>query len=200
MNKHEKQAIEKYDSISAYYDSTFDGKFTARFKSKMLEFCDVTDGDRILDVGCGSGSLLYAISQKAAVLAHGVDISPRMINECRNRYTNLIFDVSNGENLNFPDGNFDMVTICCALHHLNNPENFFSEARRVLKPGGKLVVAEPWFPPGIRHFVDFVVSPLMKAGDNRLFTNKKLKRLFAGFEITAQYKKGFVQILCGQLS
>ena len=63
MNKNEKLSIKKYDSIANVYDKTFDGKLTAKFKKKILELCEVLAGDKVLDVGCGNGSLIYANSK-----------------------------------------------------------------------------------------------------------------------------------------
>ena len=202
MNVHEKDSIQKYNSIAQSYDTSFDGKFTAKFKTKLLELCSVSHGDVVLDVGCGNGSLINGISEKANIQAYGVDISPNMIEECQKTYPNINFAVSNGEGLEFEDSSIDLLTICCVLHHLNNPQNFFAEAYRVLKPGGILIVAEPWFPFGLRQFVDYVVSPIMKAGDNKMFTHSRLKRLFTdnGFSRTEFHKKGYRQILQGRKS
>jgi len=58
MNNNEKHSIEKYNLIAESYDESFDGKFSARYKEKMLELIKVSTGDRVLDVGCGNGSLI----------------------------------------------------------------------------------------------------------------------------------------------
>ena len=197
MNIYEKNSIRKYDSIAKDYDSTPEGKFTAKFKKKTLELCDVSDGDRVLDVGCGNGDLINAIRRKGNVEAYGIDISPNMIEECRRRYDGITFDVSNGEKFDFPDDYFDIVTICCVLHHLNDPKKFFAEARRVLKPNGVLIVSELWQPFIIKQIVDYILSPLLRAGDNKLFSRKQLNRLFNnhGFSIIDRYDKEFMQII-----
>ena len=200
MNKNEKYSIEKYDSLAGTYDASFDGKFTARFKQAMLAMCDVSDGDRVLDVGCGNGRLIYEISCRAHIAAHGVDISPTMIKICAKQYENIDFVVTSGENLLFDADRMDMLTICCVLHHLHNPQKFFSEAERVLAKDGILLVGEPCFPLVIRKLADWIISPLLKAGDNKLFGHKRLKRLFEdnGFLIVEIYKKGFKQIIKGR--
>ena len=197
MNKNEKYSIKNYNKIAQNYDNSFDGKFTAKFKNKMLEFCEVSDSDKVLDVGCGNGRLIYEISQKCNIQAFGVDISPNMIAECKVRYKGITFEVSNGEQLDFNDGSIDMVTICCVLHHLNNAQNFIKEANRILKIGGTLIICEPWLPFGIRHITDWIVSPLLRAGDNKIFSHKRLKRLVTcgGFEITEIYRKELIQII-----
>ena len=200
VNKNEKYSIEKYDSIAGTYDTSFDGKFTARFKQEMLALCNVSDGDRVLDVGCGNGRLIYEISRRAKIKTYGVDISPKMIEVCKQQYSGIEFDISNGEDLPFEDGCFDMLTICCVLHHLNNPSKFFTEARRVLVKNGTLIVGEPCFPLVIRKITDWIVSPLIKAGDNKLFSHKRLIRLFTnnGFSIVEVYNKEFKQIVKGK--
>jgi len=78
MNRNEKYSIRKYDSIAHCYDSTTEGRFTARYKEKILELCDVPEGSKVLDVGCGNGSLSNAICQKYGAEAYGIDISPNM--------------------------------------------------------------------------------------------------------------------------
>ena len=202
MNKNERYSIRKYDSIASEYDTSFDGRFTAKFKQKMLELCVVSDGDKVLDVGCGNGSLINAISHKAKIKAYGVDISPNIIEVCRQRYADIDFEISCGEKLPFDNSIFYMLTVCCVLNHLNNPQNFFVEAHRVLAKGGTLIIGEPWFPFGIRQITDWIVSPLIKAGDNKLFNHRRLKTLFndKGFTITEIYKKGTKQIIKGRKS
>ena len=169
-----------------------------RYRQKILELCDVSDGDRVLDVGCGNGSLINAIRQKGKIEAHGIDISPNMIEECRNQYEGIRFEVSTGEKIGFADGYFDAVTICCVLHHLHEPQKFFEEAHRVLKPGGILIVGEPWNPFPIKQMMDYILSPLLRAGDNKTFTRRRLHRLFDenGFSILPDsYEKDFMQII-----
>ena len=198
MNKNEKNSIRKYDSIAHDYESTFEGKFTARYKQKILELCEVPNGGRVLDIGCGNGSLITAIRQRGKIEAYGIDISPKMIEECRNRYEGIRFEISTGEKINFADDYFDAVTICCVLHHLHNPQKFFEEAHRVLKRGGILIVGEPWNPFPIKQMMDHILSPLLRAGDKKTFTRKRLYRLFDenGFSILPDsFEKDFMQII-----
>ena len=200
MNKHEKDSIRKYNRIASSYDKSLEGRFTKKPKKKMLSLCGLPNGGKVLDVGCGNGSLINAISQKSTVSAYGTDITPNMIEECRKNYPQIDFTVSSGEKLMYEDNFFDMITICYVLHHLNNPMKFFEEAQRTIKRGGSLIVGELWYPAPIRQFFDYIIFPLLKAGDNKVFTHKRLKSLFTehGFVITEIYKKGFIQIVKGR--
>lgn len=155
------------------------------------------DGDKVLDVGCGNGSLIGAIKEKADIVAYGVDVSPGMIEECKQRFKEITFQVAGGENLPFEDEELDTIIINCVLHHLKDPQAFYKEAHRVLKPNGTLLVGELWYPVVIKQFVDWMVLPLLRAGDNKLFSHKKLKRMAVnnGFSLGRIYKKGSVQIV-----
>ena len=200
MSNNEKYSIKKYNGIAENYDESFDGKFSARYKEKMLELIEVVSGDKVLDVGCGNGSLINRVNQRCNIEAFGVDISPNMINECQKRYKDIEFKVTSGETLPFDDVYFNILTICCVLHHLKNPINFFKESYRVLKSGGILIVGEPWFPLPIKQIVDYIVSPIIKAGDNKIFSHKRLKKLFVdnGFVIIEVFKQGSIQIITGR--
>jgi ubiquinone/menaquinone biosynthesis C-methylase UbiE len=200
MNRNEKYSKENYDKIAHNYDDTFDGKFTMSYKAIISDMITPQNGDYILDVGCGNGSLIAEISKKAEVAAFGVDISPKMIDECQKRYPGISFKVSSGELLPFDDNTFDCVTMCCVLHHLHTPEAFFVEANRILKSGGTLVIGEPWMPAVVRQITDYIVSPLLRAGDNKLFTHKRFKSLFAsnGFAIETVFRKEFKQIVAAK--
>lgn len=201
MNKHEKQSRKKYDKLASRYDDSWDGKMSAKFKQKIIETAQVKDGDVVLDVGCGIGTLIKGLKQKAAnVKAYGIDISPQMIEECKKRYLDINFAVSSGEQLNFEDNSVDLVTICCVLHHLHNPHNFFKEIYRILKPNGVLIINDINLPVVIRQLFNWIFSPLYNAGDNKIFSHRKLKKLTQkhGFEIAYTYKKGTMQIVCGK--
>jgi len=194
MTKSEEN-LKKYDRIAHEYDTSLDGKLTAKFKQKVLELCSVSNGDKVLDIGCGNGKLIYEISRKAEIKAYGIDISPNMIKVCRQRYQGIDFKIMNSEKLLFDDGSFDLLTICCVLHHLDEPQDFFKESHRVLKMGGTLIVGEPWLPFGLG-LANWIL-PLLKPEDNKVFSHKHLKSLFVdnGFSITEIYKKEIKQVI-----
>jgi ubiquinone/menaquinone biosynthesis C-methylase UbiE len=202
MNSNEKYSKENYDRIAHNYDDTFDGKFTKRYKAIMSEMVTPKPGDFFVDIGCGNGSLIAAIKKKATITAFGVDISPNMIEECKKRYPNIHFEVSSGELLPFEDSIFDCVTMCCVLHHLHSPETFFMEANRILKSGGILIIGEPWMPVVVRQVTDAIISPLLKAGDNKLFSHKRFQSFFTdhGFTIETVFRKEFKQIITAKKS
>jgi ubiquinone/menaquinone biosynthesis C-methylase UbiE len=104
-------------------------------------------GDRVLDVGCSGGYfvrlLAAAVSPRGQVT--GIDPSTPAITYARRRSPdNCSFSVSVAQDLGLPDGSFDVVTSTLAIHHIPEPERpaAFGEMYRVLRPGGRLLVAD----------------------------------------------------------
>ena len=152
------------------------------------------DGDNILDVACGNGSLLGALSQKARVNAFGIDISENMIASARERYPACTFAVSPCSPLGFENESMDVITVSCAFHHFETPQIFAKECMRVLKKNGKVFIAEPFFSPMVRWIANTVVFPFTKTGDVKVYSQKELQIFFesAGFTDMESYTTGTV--------
>jgi methionine biosynthesis protein MetW len=107
----------------------------------MLEQ-NIHQTDSVLDVGCGDGSKIGHFCQGRAASYHGVDVSELAVGLARKRGLNaqLIEDASA---LPFDDRTFDVVVCCEVLEHLVAPLEGATEARRVLRTGGRYVVTVP---------------------------------------------------------
>lgn len=100
------------------------------------------DDDVVLDLGCGDGAHLRALADHIG-RGIGVDLSPRMIRTARRRaeHSSLDFRVGDVERLaSVPDGSVDAVLCVGVLEHLLHPARALEQARRVLRPSGRLVV------------------------------------------------------------
>ena len=99
-------------------------------------------GRRILDAGCGSGPLFAALRDRGAIVT-GFDKSAGMLELARRRLGDdadlQVADL--GRPLPFPDGAFDDVIASLVLHYLEDWGPALAELRRVLKPGGRLIVS-----------------------------------------------------------
>jgi ubiquinone/menaquinone biosynthesis C-methylase UbiE len=95
---------------------------------------------RVLDAGCGTG-LMSAKLGASGRQTTGVDLSPEMIRRAQHRgNSNVKFVQGDVEHLPFEDGSFDAVVNLISFHHYPAPTRALSEFRRVLRPGGRLIL------------------------------------------------------------
>jgi ubiquinone/menaquinone biosynthesis C-methylase UbiE len=137
----------------------------------VVEMAKIKPGDKVLDVGCGTGNLTLTASKYvgASGSAFGIDASPEMIEVARKKATRrgsgTTFDVGLIEKITFPDNTFDAVISRLVMHHL--PDDLkrrgFAEILRVLKPGGCFFLADfnPPSNPILAHVTSALVGPMM---------------------------------------
>ncbi|MFC0452411.1 class I SAM-dependent methyltransferase [Rhodococcus jostii] len=118
-----------------------------RVFDRLAALSGVGPGDRVLDVGCGTG--FFATRLAAAVQpggrVDGIDPSPPMIDYAAGRgAAHCVFTVAAAEALPFEDATFDVVTSTLVIHHITpgNRATALAEMARVLRPGGHLLVAD----------------------------------------------------------
>lgn len=114
-------------------------------KAKMSSLLDVSEGETVLDIGCGLGHDVRSLAQKAGSRGRviGVDQSQAMIDEARKRTNNglpLEFRVADACQLDFADETFDACRAERVLMHLAEPQRAIDEMVRVTRRGGRLVV------------------------------------------------------------
>jgi SAM-dependent methyltransferase len=94
---------------------------------------------RVLEVGCGSGNYLEAMSSLSHANVAGVDPSPAMLDQLRRRLPLAHVVEASGESLPFEAAAFDVVYSVDVIHHVGDRLAYFGEAFRVLRPGGLLI-------------------------------------------------------------
>lgn len=128
--------------------------------------------DTVLDVACGTGDLSQAFARAGAKSVVGLDFTFEMLAIARQkaealppngRASVLTYFQGDAQKLPFPDATFDVVSIAFGIRNVLEPARAVGEFRRVLKPGGRLVIlefAEPKFAP-IRWFNDVYCRRIM---------------------------------------
>jgi ubiquinone/menaquinone biosynthesis C-methylase UbiE len=103
-----------------------------------LDFLKLTSADSLLDVGCGSG-LFASITHAKGATVTGIDATAQLIEQAKLRAPDITFLVGEIEDLPFGDATFSVVSGFNSFQYAANVKNALTEAKRVLKPGGKLV-------------------------------------------------------------
>jgi ubiquinone/menaquinone biosynthesis C-methylase UbiE len=134
-----------YDSFAEAYAVETEANLINGYYTRpaILDLAGDVAGRRILDVGCGAGPLLAALREQGAIVT-GVDPSAKMLDLARQRLGEgaaLHQAGLGGGPLPFPDGAFDDAIVCLVLHYLEDWKAPLADLRRVLAPGGRLIVA-----------------------------------------------------------
>jgi SAM-dependent methyltransferase len=145
------------------------GRWSKKLAPLFIDFTGLADGEKILDVGCGTGSLTFALAKTAGLSQiAAVDYSPVFVEEAIRRNSDPRIKIRQADacSLPFEDGTFDRAVALLVLHFVPEAGKAVAEMRRVVRPGG-VVAAAVWDHlggmPGMRMMVD-TVAALSEAG------------------------------------
>jgi ubiquinone/menaquinone biosynthesis C-methylase UbiE len=193
---YEKLSATYYDGVADNFDKTFDGFLSSFFKRYIKKHLSLKPTDNLLDVGSANGTLLGMLKP-----AHGtgLEISPEMVQVASRNHPDYTFVNGSALQMPFEDNTFDVVTCSASFHHFPTPEHFMQEAKRVLKPGGRLVIAEIRIP--IFHdLYNWYIATFNTEGDVQVYRNRELVELYeaAGFKVETNQTNGLqIQYLEG---
>ena len=121
-----------------------------KFRRRILDIAELGPGETVLDVGCGTGTLLIEAARRmgSGGSVHGVELSSEMLAHARRKAEGLIDGANlvpgSADRLPFPDTFFDVVLCTMVLHHLPPAMQVAAvgEMRRVVRPGGRIVLVD----------------------------------------------------------
>jgi ubiquinone/menaquinone biosynthesis C-methylase UbiE len=136
---------EQFDRQAAHYDAQWNA-WNSESLAWLIEHAHCQPSHRWLDVATGAGFTAMAFAPLVAELT-GLDVSEGMLREACGRaraagLANLVFETGEAESLPFPSDGFDGVVCRLAAHHFLSVSKFVAEAYRVLRPGGRLLIAD----------------------------------------------------------
>ncbi len=127
---------------------------TARLTELMMTRLDPAPGQRILDIGCGIGQPAFTLAEAFDVEILGVTVSPRQIERAnatareRKMDDRVRFERADAQKLPYKDASFDGAWLFESLIHMPDKARALRETARVLRPGGRLAVADMFHEPG----------------------------------------------------
>lgn len=149
------------------------GRWSRRLAGPFLEFVGAADGECVLDVGCGTGRLAFALTGKCQVKQlYGIDFAPAYIEHAThlNHDPKIVFQVGDACAMDFQDQSFDRVLSLLVLHFVPSADKAIAEMRRVARPGA-VVGAAVWDARGgfvaNRIFFDTAAALDPKANERR---------------------------------
>lgn len=186
--------------------------FNKRYRRYLSNIRRFQEGGKLLDIGCNIG-LFLTVAREEGFSVVGVELNRACAEYARNTFKIEVFsDVV--EKVGFPSHGFDVVTLFDVLEHVPDIETFLAEVRRILKPGGLLVVQSPnlhslmasltkgewvWLSPP-DHIYHFTPSSLSRLLESNGFAVRKLRtwepaKDFADNLITAHISHSMIRRL-----
>ena len=186
----------EYAAAAARYDDRW-AAYLADTTDRTLRHVALAPGERLLDVGCGTGALLRAAAERfprASLI--GVDLSFPMLGAAGASRARARFVNADAADLPFASASIDVVVTASSLHFWSEPEAGLAEIARVLRPQGRLVVTD-WCGDFLTcRLIDRWLRWTGRASYRRIFGASDLEAMLrnAGFEVTAieRYRVGIV--------
>ncbi len=176
-----------YAALAARYDRAWSSYVGASVEATLRRL-KAAPGERLLDIGCGTGALLASLADSAESLdLTGVDLSGEMLAVARARTRPpLRLAQAAADGLPFAGGTFDAVVSTSAFHYFRRPSDALGEVRRVLRPGGRLVITD-WCDDFVACRVCDLVLRLFDRAHFRSYGAAELGRMMveAGFAVVS---------------
>jgi ubiquinone/menaquinone biosynthesis C-methylase UbiE len=196
----ESPAFRKHDRYKASSYRSYNFKMPSRYdRCIWLKFCQAALWDRILvqelrpsigslrilDVGCATGRLLERLAEAGATELFGIDLAPRILEVAREKlsWTGALVELRAADaedTLPWEGDFFDAVTLTGVLHHFFRPGDALAEIRRVLRPGGRVLVVDPCFLPLVRQIVNLALRVAPHDGDFHFCSPREAVGLLTG--------------------
>ncbi|MBU4501889.1 MAG: class I SAM-dependent methyltransferase [Nanoarchaeota archaeon] len=178
-HKNERTSVkEHFENIALDYDKYKERNryYYQSLKRLLNELVPDSDESTILEIGCGTGSLLDYLNPRRGV---GTDISKNMIGIARKKHRhkkNLSFEVSEAENITIKE-KFDFIILIDLIEHLGNPNSAISELRKVSKKETRIIIshANPIWEP-ILNLLEWLKLKMPEGPHNRI-TQKELEKI-----------------------
>ena len=179
----------KYDVLTKYYDVVVEYTTSEKlFKSDIVAHLKPNKGDKLLDLGCGTGTLATMIKGAyPGIEITGLDADEKALHIAKQKSNDqnltINFERANATKLPFPSCSFDSVVSSLFFHHLlpEQKKKVLLEVQRVLKPEGVFYLADWGVPKNLKEKIGYF-----------------LVQLLDGFKTTNDNKRGLIPVFCSE--
>lgn len=172
-------------------------RWTADVRNYLINKASLHPGDRVLEVGVGTGAVLNTITEEKSIHPFGVDLDRSSLDYSRGIHAAFRLIQADGNRLPFPAGEFDLTYCHYLLLWVADPKKILQEMRRVTQPGGFVIaLAEPDhesridYPPPLNHLGKLQTEALASQGVD-VTMGRRLRALF--------HQTGFSEVETGIL-
>ena len=186
----------RFDNKAEKYDDSYEGRLSEKFYDLVTENVRLTEDMAVLEMGCGTGTILYRLSQKCPIRGFGIDVEEKMLEQARKKCPDMQMIGCSCDDTPFGDGSFDVIVACMAYHHFPDKDSFSKECARLLKKGGRLYIADPKLPLPIRKAVNTALE--IHKINGKVYTADEVADNFAGYGFCRAFDRcdGYAQLVC----
>lgn len=189
-NIYKRKSLDYFNRSATSYDQSDPMQITYALVPYVLKNLAPITRPAILDVGCGTGELLSQLVAQSYDSLAGLDLAPNMVGVAREKLGNTVeLRIGDAEAIPWDSGTFDCVLCTLSLHHYPHPERALAEMRRVLRPGGLLILADVTMPTPLRQLSNLIL-PTLSTGDRHFYSQFEVVNLLheVGF-VTTNWQK-----------
>lgn len=185
----------KFDKRASVYDTHIEGRLSEKAYRLITDNIILNLEDKVLDVGCGTGTVLKRLNDMCPIKGFGIDIEEKMIEQTKSKLPQMDIQKCDCSNTPFENGLFDSVIACMTFHHFYDQMAFAKEMARVLKRGGKLYIVDPKLPGFLRKIVNKILINHRIAG--KFNTYQEVSSIFnpCGLVIWKERQRGIFQLI-----
>lgn len=174
---YKEKSKQTFNDQASIYESTYNGRHAKKLYNSVIEKVDKFNCKNVLDIGCGTGTILSLLSINENICLSGVDLSEEMINIAKQRLKGSIeLKIGDSEKLPWEDDTFDAILCTDSFHHYPEPEKVLNEMARVLKANGNLIIGDPWGISPFRQVTNWLLQ-YSKNGDYRIYSKAEISKL-----------------------
>ena len=183
---------QQYNQKANIYDRRWSG-YLAKTLSFLQNWAQITPSEGVLDVACGTGELERLLLQdNPQQRITGVDLSQEMLNTAKQKlstYPQVFWQTAKASELPFGDRCYDVVVCASSFHYFDDPIASLTEMKRVLKPGGRVIILDWCKDYWACRIIDLVLKVFDRA-HQQCYTQTEFHSLLtkAGFKIRRDTK------------